>query len=87
MLLRSEQKHKHEVIEGEGHHALWRRQRTVDLDSGEAAADEIMQTTLTYDAKQSNSGIPYNGDKRREHEHELVQKDKAAAAKERRLQL
>ena len=87
MLWRLEQKQKHEMIEGEEHHALWRRQRTVDLDSGEAAADEIMQTTLTYDAKQSNSGIPYNGDKRREHENELVQYDNAAAAKEGRLQL
>jgi hypothetical protein len=52
---RGEQKHKHEVIGGEGHHALRRRQRAVDLDSGEAAADEIMQTALTYDAKLSNS--------------------------------
>jgi hypothetical protein len=55
VLSRLEQKKKHEMIEGEEHHALWRRQRTVDLDSGEAAADEIMQTTLTYDMKQSSN--------------------------------
>jgi hypothetical protein len=49
------QKQKHNVIGGEGHHALWRRQRTVDLDSSEAAADEIMQTTLNYDTKRSSN--------------------------------